>query len=67
MFIRTKRTAAMFAAAILIASVVTGCGRNITGPDSRRDIRSAELAQHDDDPSTCRSGYSMINGRIVCD
>jgi hypothetical protein len=63
---RTKWTAAKFAAAILIASVVTGCGRSITDPDSRRDIRSAELAQHDDDPADCRSGYQTVEGRIVC-
>ena len=66
MFIRTSRTAAKFAAAILIASVVTGCGRSITSPDSRRDIRSSELAQHDDDPASCRSGYTVIDGRVVC-
>ena len=66
MFIRTKRTAAQFAAAILIATVVTGCGRSITGPDSRRDMRSPELAQHDDDPANCHSGYVTIEGRIVC-
>ena len=66
MFIRTKRTAATFAAAILIASVVMGCGRSMTSPDSRRDIRSSELAQHDDDPANCRSGYVVIDGRVVC-
>jgi hypothetical protein len=66
MFIRTSRSAAKFAAAILIASVVTGCGRSITSPDSRRDIRSPALAQHDDDPSSCHSGYQMIDGRVVC-
>jgi len=66
MFIRTKRTAAIFAAAVLIASVVTGCGRSLTGPDSRRDIRAPELAQHDDDPANCHSGYIVIDGRVVC-
>lgn len=66
MFIRTGRTAAKFAAAILIASVVTGCGRSITSPDSRRDLRSRELAQHDDDPESCHSGYQIIDGRVVC-
>jgi len=66
MFIRTKCTAAKFAAAVLIASVVTGCGRSLTGPDSRRDIRASELAQHDDDPASCHSGYIIIDGRVVC-
>jgi len=66
MFIRTSRTAAKFAAAILIASVATGCGRSITSPDSRRDMRSPALAQHDDDPADCRSGYLVIDGRVVC-
>ena len=66
MFIRTKGTAALFAGAVLIASVVTGCGRSLTGPDSRRDIRAPELAQHDDDPASCRSGYIVIDGRVVC-
>jgi hypothetical protein len=66
MFIRTKQTAARLAAAILIASVVTGCGRSITSPDSRRDLRSTQLAQHDDDPASCRSGYMIVDGRVVC-
>lgn len=66
MFIRTKRIAAQLAAGILIASVVTGCGRSITGPDSRRDIRSSQLSHHDDDPANCHSGYSVVDGRVVC-
>jgi hypothetical protein len=66
MFIRTSRTAAKFAAAILIGSVVTSCGRSITSPDLRRDMRSPTLAQHDDDPADCRSGYLVIDGRVVC-
>jgi hypothetical protein len=66
MFTRTNRTAAQFAAAILIASVVTGCGRSITSPDSQRDMRSSALAHHDDDPANCHSGYMTVDGRIVC-
>ena len=66
MLIRTNRTAAQFAAAILIASVLTGCGRSITSPDSRRDIRSPQASQHDDDPANCHSGYIMVDGRVVC-
>jgi hypothetical protein len=66
MFIRTNRIAAQFATAILIASVVTGCGRSITSPDSRSDIRSSALAHHDDDPANCHSGYMVVDGRVVC-
>ena len=66
MFIPATRTAAKFAVAVVIASVVTGCGRSITGPDSRRDIRAPELAQHDDDPAECRSGYAVVGGHVVC-
>ena len=66
MFTDTKRrTAAMLTLGALAGMLLTGCGQSLTDPTSRRAIRSAD-AQHDDDPSECRSGYIVIEGRIVC-
>ena len=61
-----RRTIAMLGLSLLAGTALAGCGQSITGPDSRRTIRSADASQHDDDPSQCRSGYSTVEGRIVC-
>jgi hypothetical protein len=62
----SRRTIAMLALSILAGTAISACGRSITGPDSRRAIRSADASQHDDDPSECRSGYQVVDGRVVC-
>jgi hypothetical protein len=66
MYTINRRTLAMLAFSTLAATALAGCGQSITGPDSRRNLRAAETAQHDDDPETCRSGYVVISGRVVC-
>jgi hypothetical protein len=66
MYTINRRTLAMLALSTLAATALAGCGQSITGPDSRRNLRAAESAQHDDDPASCRSGFITIEGRIVC-
>jgi hypothetical protein len=61
----TRRTAALVAFA-LASTLIAGCTRSLTAPDSRRDIRSTEIAGHDDDPADCRSGYVIVGGHVVC-
>jgi hypothetical protein len=66
MFVRAKRSAATLAIALLTSGLLTGCDRSITDPSPRRDIRSTQLSQHDDDPADCRSGYTLVGGHVVC-
>ena len=61
-----RRTAAMLALGTLAGTLMAGCGQSITEPSPRRAIRSADASQHDDDPAECRSGFIVIDGRIVC-
>ena len=61
-----RRTIAMLGLSLLAGTALAGCGQSITGPDSRRNLRAADAAQHDDDPADCRSGYIIVGGRTVC-
>ena len=66
MFMQNKRRTAALVAFALASTLIAGCTRSLTAPDSRRDIRSTEISSHDDDPANCHSGYSIIDGRVVC-
>jgi len=66
MFMQNTRRAAALVAFALASTLMAGCTRSLTAPDSRRDIRSAEASGHDDDPLNCRSGFIIIDGRVVC-
>ena len=34
--------------------------------EPRRGVSSAAIANHDDDPATCHSGFQVVDGHVVC-
>jgi hypothetical protein len=54
---------------VTVGAVLTApaaCGRAST-TEPQRAVRSAVAANHDEiDPSTCRSGYQVVDGHVVC-
>ncbi|HEY4219306.1 MAG TPA: hypothetical protein VGM67_19315 [Gemmatimonadaceae bacterium] len=61
-----NRRRAFAAVVILLSSLGAGCeSASIASPgDPSR--QTARAALHDDDPATCRNGYTEIGGHIYC-
>jgi hypothetical protein len=59
-----RHTVLRAAAFATIVVAITGCDR-AAPTEPQRAPRSA-MAVHDDDPATCRSGYQVIDGHVVC-
>lgn len=66
MLYRFNRRTAIVCATLLVGSLISGCGSDgVTGLGKQR-TTSAARAAHDDDPATCKSGYTLIDGHVVC-
>jgi hypothetical protein len=59
-----RRVFVRAATAAAILSALTACNESRT-TEPQRAVHSA-VASHDDDPTTCRSGWQVIDGHVVC-
>jgi len=49
----------------IVLSALAACDQTRT-TEPQRAVHSAAAANHDDDPATCRSGFQVIDGHVVC-
>jgi hypothetical protein len=61
-----NRRCAVGAAVFLFAILGVGCESSNVAAPTTPSMHAAQRAAHDDDPATCRNGYTVIDGHIYC-
>jgi len=63
---RSRAVVVRVVAVILATAFIAACDRSLTSPDSSSRARRQGTSLRDIGDTTCRSGYVIFDGRMVC-